>query len=494
MASETRSKWQQWWDDFRGRSLPYEIGDRDKTYFGQLVERYRALPYMVDNPRAQEVAVAIVGKANTPDSITWTDIDALEIALFSLMPTAMLKREAWILRARYRDMVGQPVYDLYLQSNPLGAGASLARLTTQGPPSGRIALLRSATHVDGQVDSAHVAEVTSLEEDEALRADLLTLLSEIHWLYVYWPMREQIRNQTFSKIVRFMLATIMFAALAYCISLARHSTHLTTITLVALFGIIGGFISTQARLYGMPKGVHLVNLYELRLSPGSIMQAPLSGGIFALVLYLIFMGGLLEGVIFPKMRLMPQPTATTQPNGKKTDTHAMGKAATAEGIVAKADASRAAAAKATAETAAAEKTVVHLTATAKAAMQRASASSGPANHSAVTRALKAMADADAASKISVAKRQAEQTAIANADADRSAVEKASLERTVAENAADRPTPFTWENLDNTEPASIPDFGKLLVWAFIAGFAERFVPDTLQRVIGKANTITEAKRN
>jgi hypothetical protein len=37
----------------------------------------------------------------------------------------------------------------------------------------------------------------------------------------------------------------------------------------------------------------------------------------------------------------------------------------------------------------------------------------------------------------------------------------------------------------TGPADGVEFGKLLVWAFIAGFAERFVPDTLDRMVARA---------
>ncbi len=34
-------------------------------------------------------------------------------------------------------------------------------------------------------------------------------------------------------------------------------------------------------------------------------------------------------------------------------------------------------------------------------------------------------------------------------------------------------------LDNWHPAQAEDYAKALVWAFVAGFAERLVPDTLQ---------------
>jgi hypothetical protein len=38
---------------------------------------------------------------------------------------------------------------------------------------------------------------------------------------------------------------------------------------------------------------------------------------------------------------------------------------------------------------------------------------------------------------------------------------------------------------NLQPKGTIEWGKLLVWSFIAGFAERFVPDTLDRLIAKS---------
>jgi hypothetical protein len=36
-----------------------------------------------------------------------------------------------------------------------------------------------------------------------------------------------------------------------------------------------------------------------------------------------------------------------------------------------------------------------------------------------------------------------------------------------------------------QPIAVEDWGKLLIWSFIAGFAERFVPDTLDRLIARS---------
>jgi hypothetical protein len=45
-------------------------------------------------------------------------------------------------------------------------------------------------------------------------------------------------------------------------------------------------------------------------------------------------------------------------------------------------------------------------------------------------------------------------------------------------------------LTQTGPESGTDYAKLLLWSFVAGFSERFIPNTLQRFIGKIDTPSE----
>jgi len=60
-------------------------------------------------------------------------------------------------------------------------------------------------------------------------------------------------------------------------------------------GIIGGFVSIQQRLWKI-EDEELALLSE---SWATIMVIPIYGGIFALVLYMLFLSGLLEGNLFP---------------------------------------------------------------------------------------------------------------------------------------------------------------------------------------------------
>jgi hypothetical protein len=66
-------------------------------------------------------------------------------------------------------------------------------------------------------------------------------------------------------------------------------------------GIMGGFVSIQQRL----KKIGSDELALLSESWFQILLIPIYGGIFSLVLYLLFLSGLLEGSLFPKFGMPP---------------------------------------------------------------------------------------------------------------------------------------------------------------------------------------------
>ena len=75
-------------------------------------------------------------------------------------------------------------------------------------------------------------------------------------------------------------------------------------------GIIGGFVSIQQRL----KSIEDEELKLLSESWATILVIPIYGGIFALVLYLLFLGGLIKGDLFPKFYMPDFNTPPTTEN------------------------------------------------------------------------------------------------------------------------------------------------------------------------------------
>lgn len=61
-------------------------------------------------------------------------------------------------------------------------------------------------------------------------------------------------------------------------------------------GLVGGFVSIQQRLKKIPDE----ELELLSRSWFQILLIPVYGGVFALVLYLAFLGGIIEGAMFPR--------------------------------------------------------------------------------------------------------------------------------------------------------------------------------------------------
>jgi hypothetical protein len=64
-------------------------------------------------------------------------------------------------------------------------------------------------------------------------------------------------------------------------------------------GLVGGFVSIQQRL----KDVNDEELDLLSRSWYQILLIPVYGGIFALVLYVAFLGGIIEGALFPRLTI-----------------------------------------------------------------------------------------------------------------------------------------------------------------------------------------------
>jgi hypothetical protein len=268
-------------------------------YVRQLVAEYQTLPAATTarsgiNLQAKTVADRIAERVEAFErgsdpsiTLTWADAQALELALLRLQPLENLRRQSWNIRLRYRDLAGQRKYDQYLQSNP---------------------------------PDPKTAEEALLKELE-LRADLEALLHEIHWLYNFLPIREEARSRLIRRVAQYTLAAAVIALGVYFASASLEPARssgvpvdmpLTNVLLVMMSGALGAFMSMLRRLQKVDDlGSPLSSLLEMQYGQLTVLLAPAYGAIFALLLYMIFVGELLRGGVFPDFREVREAMADT---------------------------------------------------------------------------------------------------------------------------------------------------------------------------------------
>lgn len=96
------------------------------------------------------------------------------------------------------------------------------------------------------------------------------------------------RLVAFTCVILVLMAIILYSYLG-------QSKHSYLVLIVFTAGLLGGFVSIQQRL---PK-ISLAELKVLSSSWISITLIPVNGGVFALVLMLMFAGNIIQGQLFP---------------------------------------------------------------------------------------------------------------------------------------------------------------------------------------------------
>jgi hypothetical protein len=213
----------------------------------------------------------------------WADIFAIEDALIALIPDAAVYDSVSIWRTRYRQIVGSALYDEYLKTKPPDP---------------------TAAHSDALA--------------AAIRQDMLALAARIHYAYAFNPPKEKMRN----RLSIFNAASIVLVGLAiFGQAFWRHIGILsqwvpacagpscgsfTSLEVVVLAGVLGGFISVQQRLQSWSDVDPLYKRLEISSGWFSITAiAPVIGAIFACVLYTIFFAGAITGSLFPEFGTPP---------------------------------------------------------------------------------------------------------------------------------------------------------------------------------------------
>lgn len=268
--------------------------------------------------------------------------------------------------------------------------------------------------------------------ETALRADLEYLLSKFFLYYATLPERERLRDELTKRAVNRTLVFVGTLVVLILINLGvfrylqldNFTAGLTMLT-VALAGVMGGCVSMLQRIQSTPsEGDALFNLASLNNGWTGLSLSPLYGGIFATLLFVLFAAGLLKGSAFPDIHT-PSAAERTAP----------------------------------APTPSASPTApVSQAAAPGAASSVPSTASSPAGVGSVSAPVKPQA-----------------------------------EPTPVPSVSPTPTPVTQvlrikTFLLETGPVDGISYALLIIWSFLAGFAERLVPDTLNRLVAKNQAI------
>lgn len=359
--------------------------------------------------------------------ITWADIYTFDLALVDERPLENLIRKAFDARAKYRSIAGQKEYDEYVASKPPDLTAILigpkkeAQESGEGgavtsPPSNVITSPPSAPAEAAESKSTQMSQSVEIVQ-RVLRADIRYLLNKFYLYYAMLPMRECVRDELTTRALKVTLwilgifGVLLLLSFGGGLLLRRWYGNITaalglTVGSVVFFGTVGGCVSMLQRVQSAPsEGDALFNLAALNNGWRGLSLSPFYGAIFALLLFIMFASGIMQGSIFPKI-----------------------------------------------ETAAGSKVLVDVKETTPAATVAAASSSG--------------------------------TSVAGGVASPTATPTATPPTDTQITGVLQLKDF----LRQTGPRDGVSFALLMIWSFIAGFAERLVPDTLNRLVTKNEAI------
>ena len=275
--------------------------------------------------------------------------------------------------------------------------------------------------------------------ETALRADLEYLLSKFFLYYATLPSRERLRDELTRRAVLLtlggvgVLVGLIFVNLGIVriFNVSNSTAGLTLIT-VALAGIMGGCVSMLQRIQSAPtEGDALFNLASLNNGWIGLSLSPLYGGIFASLLFVLFAAGLLKGSAFPEIHTPSELVSSAE---------------------------RSAPSATPLPTATPTTSPTPLT--------------GPTSTS-----------AGAPANISVPS-----PTTTSSPAAPSSVSEPEKPRTTQTSESTPQILRIKQFLEETGPVDGVAYALLILWSFLAGFAERLVPDTLNRLVTKNEAI------
>lgn len=256
-----------------------EIPEYGLLYFDHLLGEFSLEKRLSDFDPEDEKICEETRKNREENKLTWNEIYTFQLILLKYHDFETLKSKIVSLRIKFQALSDIAEYNEYMALRAVD--------------------LKKTT-----------------EEDDAtmvkLRADLRYLIDEFYLRYAYTSAREELRTSllrwgAYLTLFFFIIAGAFAFSQFYFTEDKNHWYSTTifpfvTIIAVVFTGTMGAFVSMQQRLQKTPHhGDPIHNLALLTHGFLSIFLAPLSGAIFAAILYLFFAGQVLDGTIFPEM-------------------------------------------------------------------------------------------------------------------------------------------------------------------------------------------------
>jgi hypothetical protein len=244
----------------------------NRSYFEQLYSEYTILTEndKAHNPSAVQAMEKIIEKSRKMGCPTCDDVYAMEKALIQLQSIEKIRLERNAYRDKYREICTSERYSNYL--------AEASRLE----------------------ESAKNADAEKIRE--VILSDVDFLLSEIHLKYTLLPYKETKREPIVENILKGILIYLLFIFVVGVASFVGGRVYwgMIVLLLVMVAGALGAFLSLIRRMNEVPIfNDPVVGFLSLKYGKYSIYISPLSGAISALVLFFIFIGGLVNGNLFP---------------------------------------------------------------------------------------------------------------------------------------------------------------------------------------------------
>ncbi|HEX8173802.1 MAG TPA: hypothetical protein VF543_01660 [Pyrinomonadaceae bacterium] len=377
------------------------------------------------------------------DELSWNDLYTFELILAKYRPREQLRSKVIQLRNDYRSVAGQQEYDEYIASKPQNL---------LEPP-----------------DPKNPPDASEEELSLLLREDIKDLLSRLFLLYEILPVREAELKRLTWRAAKICLIAMGVLFIFVIVMFWLDSSHDTkeiipslAIFVVVIAGAMGGFVSALQRIQRQPSGGDsFYNLAQLYYASYSVFIAPIPGAIFAILLYLMFAARVLQGSFFPE--IYTPPAGHNNGTEKKQTNNRRGNSVNN-----------------------ANNTNVSPASNTAPPATTANPNNATPNASPPSTAPDAGANANA--------KQAQEGSAGNTkenmgtgSADES-MDKSSAEPTPTPTPPSETPPAYSIGirafLAESGPAEGKDYALLMLWCFIAGFAERFVPDALDRLVSQ----------